>query len=103
LVPDQLLFERLFDRFEYVHRLIVADHTLQDGESLRWGSHGIFVWNYERSGTKSVFDFFDKEAATKGGDWPLLESGLFGGSLERFRKAKECIDPGLKKGWLYYR
>lgn len=102
LIPDGDTFENVFDRFEYLHQLIVADNFLQRGNDHACASHGIFVWRKEIDGPSNVFSFFDNLAATRGGDWPLLKSGLFGGSLERFKKAKEAIDPILKRGWMSY-
>jgi hypothetical protein len=60
------------------------------------------VWRKEGQELGHVFSYFDNLAATKGENWQLLKSGLFGGSLERFKKAKEAIDPNLKRAWMSY-
>ncbi len=102
MIPDDDTFQILFDRFEYLHRLIVAEAFLERENNHIPISDGIFVWRRRSDDLGNVFSYFDKEAEMKGEKWPLLKSGLFGASLERFHKAKKAIDPTLQRAWMAY-
>jgi uncharacterized caspase-like protein len=91
---DDLLFlgtdyERLFDRFELFVALEFADQYLAESRGPAWGPVGRFGWKYRRGHGANPFLNLLQEAEKAGGDWPPIVAGLFGGSIERFKKTAE--------------
>jgi len=82
---DDLIFlggayEDLFDRFEVLNALA---HAEQRADSYSpWGPPGRFLWKNSYSG--GPLAEVEKEAKAAGANWPVLRTGLFGGSLDRF-------------------
>lgn len=95
LIPAQVDYERVFDRFEYLSALIQADLTSREGGELshlrRWFFVGRFSWQ-SRFELSPVIKAVESELETQGPSWPLLAAGLFGGDLDKLRSAKEEID-----------
>jgi hypothetical protein len=80
LEPDQIAFERAFDRYEFLAGLLMFDLTR--GDSGRgWGPIGRFQWRSRYGGgiTEEVGAELDANAV----DWPLVRAGAFRGSGER--------------------
>jgi len=82
--PDPVAFEHAFDRFEYLHGLVMSDLTRQ-GDTYGWAPVGRFSWRGERHAP--VDRELEAEIASSGLRWPLLEAGLFGHDLERLKDA----------------
>ena len=90
LVDDLLLlggdYERQFDRFEILLSLVYAD-LYEEASSMVWGPIGRFGWKFfSRHATDSPFEEFVQEGKRLKDDWPLLKTGLFSGSYERFEE-----------------
>ena len=79
LIPDDHEYTGAFARFEYLASLAHQD-------LFGFCSMGSFIWQ-ERLG-RTVATEID-EAGEK---WPLLQTGLFDGSIERLREAKRRVD-----------
>ena len=73
-------YEDHFDRYEVFQALVYADVT--GGE---WGPPGRFSWKHSEEIGLSPFLDLIGEAESQGNDWPPLRSGLFGGSIDRFK------------------
>jgi hypothetical protein len=79
-VPDDALFARLFDRFEYVLGLVYLDVT-----KTAWAPTG----RYASDQYGGVDQVVAAEIKADGASWAPLRAGLFGGSLERLEEALE--------------
>lgn len=101
-LPSDEMYDEVFDRFEYLRTLVIADTHSRLPESKRKWNHkykgppGRFVW---RSGDPetNVLQIVASEAREAGERWPILVSGLFGGSFKRFWEAKEGADEFITK------
>jgi Caspase domain len=79
-------YEMLFDRFEILLALVFADIRAVEGNERVWGPPGRFGWKQRRGFGSNPFDELVAEAESLGNHWGPLRVGLFGGSIERFRK-----------------
>ena len=89
---DGLLFlgaayERHFDRFELLAALTFADLNSRSGDGDMWAPPGRFVYKVEYR--NNPYTAMQAEAEAAGAKWPLIESGLFKGSLQRFQEVLE--------------
>lgn len=100
LVPREDEYDRLFDRFEYIDALVIADFRIRKDMGF-WFPVGRFGWRGRSHGrhiSTEVGEEIDKHRA----EWPFLKAGLCGGSLERLRELKSVVDEHVKKlGWWY--
>lgn len=79
-------YEAAFDTFEVYFALCAADARLVSGQDA-WGPIGRFGWKRNRD--SSPLERVLKEADAQKSEWSPLKAGLFGGDLERFKKAAE--------------
>lgn len=79
-------YEAAFDTFEVYFALCAADARLVSGQDA-WGPIGRFGWKRNRD--NSPLERVLKEADAQKSEWSPLKAGLFGGDLERFKKAAE--------------
>lgn len=97
IAPDDRLYERLFDRFEYLLALV---HTDLDGQSNGPGRFsaplGCFSWRYRRE-PQYISRIIQQEIESQQQAWLPLQAGLFGGSLERLRAVKAEFDDWLAR------
>lgn len=89
---DDMLFlgkgyEELFDEFEILFALVVADLKKQQDKYV-WGPIGRFGWKNRRHGT-SPFEKLRKEASHSKNSWGPIKAGMFGGQYERFEEVAE--------------
>ncbi|MFI5258879.1 MAG: hypothetical protein ACHQ01_04630 [Candidatus Limnocylindrales bacterium] len=80
LEPDQIAFERAFDRYEFLAGLLMFDLTRGDNER-GWGPIGRFHWRSRYVG--GVSEEIGAELSANSVDWPLVRAGAFRGSGER--------------------
>lgn len=98
-VPDELLYTRLFDRFEYLLALTYADVQEQDNHIQEyWGPFGSFSWRDRHQPQSGISAAIQQEIESQGANWSLLRAGLFGGSLERLQAVKTGFDALIKRG-----
>ena len=97
ILPDDTCYQKCFDRFEYLLALVHVD--LRGGDS--WGPVGNFAWRYRHDYESSVMKEIELEASHKGSHWPLLQVGLFEGTIGRFKHVKSSFDE-FWKGLPYF-
>jgi NAD-dependent SIR2 family protein deacetylase len=106
-IPDEKKYEEFFDIFEYLTGLIYVDLMFEDvsPENIRFPI-GRFSWKYYGFGSgrgcpKLINDFIEN-GLKQGQDWPLLKTGFFKGSVERFKECRDAYEYKLKeisKSW----
>jgi hypothetical protein len=97
-LPRNEDFEDVFDRFEYLLGLVIAEARRQDFEGGWSGPVGCFAWrgiHANQAGRTSRK--LDAEIEAEGADWPLLKEGFFGGSLAQLKLAKGKFDAFLSQ------
>jgi hypothetical protein len=87
-------YEELFDRFEIFYALTHADINDRKGHRL-WGPPGRFGWKASRGDYGNPYAALLEEAEKAGDAWPVLRSGLFGGSIVRFKEVTEKYNTGI--------
>jgi hypothetical protein len=96
---DDILFigkgyEQVFDEFEVMFGLGVADIRKQNDKSI-WGPIGRFGWK-QNNRDNAPLNRIINTAKKLGGDWEPIQQGMFGGDYERFilvaEKYKQLID-----------
>jgi SIR2-like domain len=97
-LPNDEDYDYTFDRFEYYLGLVHADLNRKECEEGKlWGLVGRFGWrNRDFNTEQRIYLKVDREIGAVGGDWPLVQAGLFGGSIDRARSSKEKYDAFLK-------
>jgi hypothetical protein len=88
-LPDELDFDKCFDRFEYLRSLVNFDCN----QKLGWMTSrcpGRFYWR--RHGHYDVVREIETEFNQHGRKWPPLVAGLFGGDAVRFKAVKDVHD-----------
>ena len=86
LIPDDLAFDRTFDRYEYLSALVYEE---VDG---RRGRAPLGRFAAKRPETEHVANRVGDELARQGETWRPLTEGLFQGSIEHAREVKEQFD-----------
>lgn len=90
-------YESIFDEFEVLYALVVADLNLQSEYGL-WGPIGRFGWKFSGRGVgNSPFTKLVLEAESLKDQWPPLKAGMFEGSYERFIKVANSFKELLEK------
>ncbi|MBI5115866.1 hypothetical protein HZA56_05290 [Candidatus Poribacteria bacterium] len=98
ILPDDTLYERYFDKFEYLRALIHADQLEKLGHGV-WGPVGRFAWKQPMTETHIVNEI-DREVRESGADWPPLSAGLFDKSLDRLNVIRDKYDESWRRlGW----
>lgn len=90
LIPQDAVFEKLFDQFEYLLTLVVADQKEKTSVGIR-AFPGRFGWK-QRDFTGGCYKIISDEIERSGTNWPLLSAGLFNGSVERAKDIKAWVD-----------
>ena len=80
LEPDQVAFERAFDRYEFLAGLLMFDLTRGDN-GRGWGPIGRFLWRSAYGG--GIIEEVGAELNANSSAWPLVRAGAFRGSGER--------------------
>ncbi len=90
-------YERAFDEFEVLFALVNADISVQNGVSA-WGNVGRFGWK-QQHGLGPLSRMVDR-VHTEAESSPILQAGIFGGTVERFDAAAlPYLDSINKMGW----
>ena len=94
-LPTVTAFEDVFDKFEYLCALVLADHrALKDSHIFGW--YGRWAWRNRERGIH-VLQKLKEERDQQGAQWAVIKKGLFP-SVERFdeileRQRTECLLP----------
>jgi hypothetical protein len=91
-LPRDDQFQDTFDRFEYLLDLVHMDLRIQSQDSIKWAPVGIFAGRDYGSQRNIIANTVEQEIDNLGSNWPPLEAGLFGGSIERMSAAKGEYD-----------
>lgn len=93
ILADANEYDEVFDRFEYLRALAFADASYSDvtQEGRYWVPLGRYCWKARRS-DHSIIQVIDEELERKKQDWPYLQFGLFGGSIDRVCAVKKVVD-----------
>ena len=94
-LPADDVYEKTFDRFEYLSALVHGDILHKMGREI-WGAPGPFVWKHH-SGRGSILREIEDELNKEGGNWAPLKAGLFDGSKDKIREIKQGIDELMSK------
>jgi len=98
LLPEDFLYQRAFDRFEYLRALVHSDLN-QKLNGRTYFPIGSFGWRNIHYGD-DIMNEIESEIQEDGEGWSPLKSGLFDGSLERFREIKKVVDDDIAgRGW----
>lgn len=96
---EDLEYQRLFDRFEYMLALVHADvKSREDKHNSFWGPIGAFAWRYRHHIQRGIAGIIQQEIDVQQQLWPSLQAGLFDGSLEQLRTVKAGFDDRLTRG-----
>lgn len=95
LIPDDGLYERYFDRFEYLAALIQAHRAAREVRGAVYFHIGRFASH--RPAERSMPDTVQDEIERVGEAWPLLAAGEFDGSLERLQSVKTDMDQRIRQ------
>ncbi|HKP51634.1 MAG TPA: SIR2 family protein [Chloroflexia bacterium] len=94
-IPDQIQYNSLFDRFEYLLALSHAHY-----EQKRSGSIivplGSFLWRNRHERGPTIHDSILTELSEMGENWPLLKAGLFDRSVDRVIEIISEVDKQVK-------
>lgn len=94
---DNMIYEETFDFFEYLLALLYVDGELLKGSDRpSWAPAGSFVWRNRYSEHADISRKVQRQLVDLGGKWPPLQGGLFGGDIERVRRALELYAPILE-------
>lgn len=93
-LPDEVHYQKCFDRFEYLLALVHSDLNLKSGYD-GWGPIGCFGWR------RGIIGEIETEIANMGNNWLPLKVGLFDGSIDRFKTVKTMYHD-LIKGLRWY-
>jgi hypothetical protein len=89
-------YEELFDRFEIFYALTCAD--LREPKSgYVWGPPGRFAWKWRHGFGHGPYKALVDEAIQQGPSWAPLASGLFSGSIDRFKEVATAYGNDLSK------
>jgi hypothetical protein len=95
LIPADDRYANAFDRLEYLIALVFWDLCRKS-----WVPTGRFRWSFVSSRqVDPPWKQIDKELQEMGADCPLLQGGLFSGSLDRLREAQAGVLDFLRKVW----
>jgi hypothetical protein len=91
LLPDDHEYEMLFDRYEYLFCLVSLDLELQEEKARHWAPFGRFGWRAPNNPEQNIVTVVNREMEQEGVAWPPLPAGFFGGSPERFLRARAYL------------
>lgn len=83
--PQDIKFQKCFDRFEYLYALVNGDMQEKQGLGF-WFPVGRFGWGQWYGNDISIWDEIEKEVNEQGAKWCLIREGLFDGSVDRLKK-----------------
>jgi len=82
-LPDEVVYERIFDRFECLFALIYGDYSRRREKGV-WGPVGRFAYKLSNSEGQNPLKDLLAEAEQQKESWEPIKAGLFGGDYSRF-------------------
>lgn len=95
-IPAEDRFQRCFDLFEYFFGLVHTDLAIQHHWHA-WGPSGLLTFGRFGGVSPQVIDSITSELEATQDQWSPLRGGMFDGSLERVREAKQQFDEHLRR------
>lgn len=92
ILPQDVDYQKCFDRFEYLLGLIYADLDEKKYGGNYNGPVGNFGWNSKYNNYVDIMSKVEYEISENGKNFPLLNVGLFNGSIERIQEVKNGFD-----------
>ena len=97
LIPDQEVYQRAFDNFEYLWCLLHVDALKQIEGSRLWTPYGSFAWRWNRYEDHGRFSHQTKLILDRQDiNWGPVKAGLFGADLNRL-KVSDVVRPLLRR------
>ena len=90
IIPSDLDYTDLFDRYEYITSLVHADLYDKRGRGITFPG-GCFMWRSDRSG-RWLPDVVAKEVEQEGDRWPPFRAGFFNQTAGRLSVVKRQVD-----------
>ena len=97
ILPQDVDYQKCFDRFEYLLGLAYVDLYEKTDEGYYLGPVGNFGWNHKYDPSNSIMAKVEHEISENGENLPLLNVGLFDGSIERIKKVKDEFDKSISE------
>jgi hypothetical protein len=86
----------MFDRFEFLQSLVIADIFLQTRDHA-WAPIGRWGWKHRYSTERNISAVFANEMTSMSESSPGPILAWFGNSLDRLAKAKTVVDETTKQ------
>ncbi len=107
VISSDEVYQRYFDRFEYLLALVQVDIRNNEADSGPFGFSGLFAYrdlDGDWPARRLVWRQVDEEIGVHKLSWPPLAAGLFGGELNRLIRVKKVFDESigrirLQEGW----
>ena len=93
-IPDDDVFRTNYDVFEYLVGLVYADLRVRQGQRA-WGPPGMFAYRRYENGAEPLIASINLAIDEHQNEWPPLQGGMFGGSMDRVIAAKDGYDQML--------
>jgi hypothetical protein len=94
-IPAKDQFHRCFNLFEYFFGLVHTDLAIQH-QWQAWGPTGLLPYQDHGTAAHEVMELVGAQLEASQHEWPPLRAGMFGGSLDRLRAAKQEFDEHLE-------
>lgn len=92
ILPQDVDYQKCFERFEYLVGLIYVDLYEKTDTGFYHGPIGNFWQKNRYDPANSIISKIEHEISENGENWPLLNVGLFDGSIERVQEVKKEFD-----------
>ena len=93
------LYESVFDEFEILLSLLIADYFDQNGEYV-FGPIGRFGWKEKRC--NAPLSAMIQKAENEKSKWKPLKAGVFGGDISRFMKVAKHIQTRIMESSYFF-
>jgi len=96
-IPGEYEYHMAFDRLEYMLAIVHHDER-RDGQATEWwGPIGCFLWRGRLDPEQRVGPKIKEELESQGTNWGPIQAGLFGGSVDRAKRAIAVLDQYLSR------
>lgn len=100
-LPEDTDYDVVFDRLEYLFSLRFWQSTFPNRE-YAWAPLGGFAARSKYRPHLQIMRKMDDEIESLGGNWPPLKAGLFEGTIQELKEAKQAFDNYIDRQALGY-